>query len=119
MQAASTMFHLLGALRRAIGRVIIWFFLTGIVAAAIVEGVGYFADGHPNPYHPALLTHIAAIIAGVVLAYAAALTVLVGEVVRFVVGSAEKAEREIKGEVSGAAKFLDAAVQTVENRERK
>lgn len=115
MQAASTMFHLLGALRRAIGRVIIWFFLTGIIAAAIVEGVAYVEAGQKF----VLLGHIAAIVIGVALAYAAALTVLVGEVIRFVVGSAEKAEQQIKGEVSGAAKFLDAAVQTVENRERK
>lgn len=115
MQAASTMFHLLGALRRAIGRVIIWFFLTGIVAAAVVEGVGYFEAGQKF----VTLSHIAAIAIGIVLAYAAALTVLVGEVIRFVVGSAQKAEHELKGEVSGAAKFLDAAVQAVENHERK
>ena len=119
MQSASTMFHLLGALRRAIGRVLLWFFVTGILAAAVVEGVGYFAVGHPNPYHPALLTHVAAIVAGVVLAYTAALTVMVGEVIRFAVSSAQKAEQEIKGEVGGAAKFLDAAMQTVEHRERK
>lgn len=115
MQAASTMFHLLGALRRAIGRVLLWFFVTGIIAAAIVEGVGYVEAGQKF----VILSHVAAIVIGVVLAYAAALTVLVGEVIRFVVGSAQKAERELKGEVSGAAKFLDAAVQTVENRERK
>lgn len=115
MQAASTMFHLLGALRRAIGRVLLWFFLTGIIAAAIVEGVGYVAAGQKV----ATLTHVAAIALGVVLAYAAALTVLVGEVVRFAVSSAQKAEHELKGEVGGAAKFLEAAVQTVENRERK
>lgn len=119
MQAASTIFHLLGALRRAIGRVFLWFFLTGIVAAIVVEAVGFFATANRTNYHPGVLTNITAAVIALALAYSAALTVLVGEVIRFIVGSAEKAEKEVKTELSGGAKFLDAALQTVEHREKK
>lgn len=116
MQAAGTVFHLLGALRRAIGRVILWFFLTGIVAAAVVEIVGYIASGQKAP---GVLTNVVAAVIGLSLAYSAALTVLVGEVIRFIVGSATKAEQDVKADLSGGAKFLDAALQTVEHREKK
>lgn len=118
MQAAGTLFHLLGALRRAIGRVFLWFFLTGIVAVIVVEIVAYVAGPHANGFHPGVLTNITAVVIGLALAYSAALTVLVGEVIRFIIGSAEKAEKQVKSELSGSAKFLDAAVQTLEHREK-
>lgn len=119
MQAAGTIFHLLGALRRAIGRVFLWFFLTGIVAAVVVEVVGFIADPQKTNYHPSVLTDVTAAVIGLSLAYSAALTVLVGEVIRFIVGSAQKAEKDVKADFSGGAKFLDAAVQAVEHRENK
>lgn len=121
MLAAGTLFHLLGALRRAIGRVFIWFFLMLIVGGAVTEVVAYFAVGHPSlsGYHPAVLTHIAAVVIGLVLGYAAALTVLVGEVVRFMVSSVKTAEKEIKAEVSAPVKLVDALVQSVEHHGQK
>lgn len=119
MQSASTMFHLLGALRRAIGRVFLWFFLLLIVAILAVEIIGYVVAGHPTNYHPALLTHIAAAVLGLTLGYAAALTVLVGEVVRFLVDSARKAEQDIKNEVATGAKIVDTVVHGIENIEKK
>lgn len=119
MQPVSTVFHLMGALRRAIGRVFFWFFFTGIVAAAVVEIVGFVADPQKSNYHPGILTNVAAIVIGVAFAYAAALTILVGEVIRFVIGSAQKAEQEVKSEISGGAKFVDAALQTLEHHDKK
>jgi hypothetical protein len=119
MQAAGTVFHLLGALRRAIGRVFLWFFLVLVVAVAAVEIVGYVVAGHPAPaqYHPVVLTHVAAAVVGLSLAYAAALTVLVGEVVRFVITETRTAEREVKSELSGGAHVVESVVKTLENRE--
>jgi len=119
MQAAGTLFHLLGALRRAIGRVILWFFLTGVLSAIVVEVVAYVADPQKSNYSPGALTDVTAAVIGISLAYSAALTVLVGEVIRFIVGSAQKAERDVKADFSGGAKILDAALQAVENREKK
>lgn len=115
MQSASTVFHLLGALRRAIGQVILWFFLLLIVGALIVEGIGYFAAGQ----HFELLTHIAAGAVGLTLGYAAALTVLVGEVIRFFVASVRTAERDLKGEVTAGAKIMDTVVQGIEHLEKR
>ncbi len=119
MHTASTAFHLLGALRRAIGRVVLWFFLPLLLSVIAVEAIGYFVAGHPATYHPTLLTHIAAAVLGLALGYAAALTVLVGEVVRFFVEALKSAESDLKNEVSGGAKLMGSVVQSVENLERK
>lgn len=115
MKSASIAFHVLGALRRAIGRVILWFFVLLIVAAITVEIVGYIAAGQ----HIVTLTHVAAAIMGVILGYAAALTVLVGEVVRFFVKTLRDAEQELKGEIGAGAKIVDTVIEGVENLEKK
>ena len=63
MNVASTLFHMLGALRRAIGRVIIFFLLFFLVGAGIVEGgsfllkLGFLGLG----------TNIAAVVIGLLL----------------------------------------------------
>lgn len=119
MVAAGTVFHLLGALRRAIGRVFLWFFLLLIVGAAGTEVAAYFVLGHPASYTPAGLTHVVAVAIGLVLGYAAALTVLVGEVIHFMVASVHTAEREIKAEVAAPAKIIGAIAQGVEGLEKK
>jgi hypothetical protein len=121
MATASTLVHLLSALRRAIGRVFLWFFLLLIVSVAVVEVIAYFAVGHPtlSSYHPAALTHVAAVVLGLALGYAGALTVIVGEVVHFLVASVHTAEREIKAEVSAPAKLISAVAQSIENREKQ
>ena len=76
MQAASTMFHLLGALRRAIGRVFLVFFLLFLNVA----GKSPRAWRMPLlPHALTPLTRITAAVIGLSLGYAAALTVLVGE----------------------------------------
>jgi hypothetical protein len=121
MATASTLFHLLGALRRAIGRVILWFFLTLIVSGIIVEVIAYFGAGHPalGSYSPTIWTNIAAVGLGLAFAYAASLTVIVGEVIHFLVASVQTAEREIKTEVAAPAKLLGAVAQSIENLEKK
>jgi len=115
MQAASTMFHLLGALRRAIGRVFLVFFLFLIVAGGITEGVAFVASGE---HAPVLLTHITAAVIGLSLGYAAALTVLVGEAIRALVSAIQTVEKDVKGELSGGAKILETVVHTIEGRGR-
>jgi len=115
MQAASTMFHLLGALRRAIGRVFLIFFLFLIVAGGITEGVGYSTS---NPHALTPLTHITAAVIGLALGYAAALTVLVGEAIRAMVSAIQTVEKDVKGELSGGAKILETVVHTIEGRGR-
>jgi uncharacterized membrane protein len=119
MLAAGTVVHLLGALRRAIGRVILWFFLLLIVGGGVTELVAYFAVGRPSPYAPTPLAHITAAIIGLALGYAAALTVLVGEVIHFLVSSIRSAENEIKAEIGAPGKLIGAITQGVGNLEKR
>jgi hypothetical protein len=121
MATAGTLFHLLGALRRAIGRVFLWFFLVLIVSGVAVEVIAYFASGHPtlSHYSPSMWTNIAAIGLGLAFAYAAALTVIVGEVVRFLVSSIQTAGREIRSDIAAPEKLVGAVVQGIETLEKK
>jgi hypothetical protein len=81
MNLESTAFHVFGAFGRAIGRVILWFFILLVVGFGAVEGVTR-VTGHPAT----TFVHIGAVALGLVLGYAAALTVLVREVVSALVG---------------------------------
>ncbi|HEV2404627.1 MAG TPA: hypothetical protein VGR88_04205 [Ktedonobacterales bacterium] len=112
MVSASTAFHLLGALRRAIGKVFMWFFLLLIVGAGASEIVGYAVGGH----HLHLLTHIAAAAVGLTLGYAAALTVLVGEVIKVLVGTVHSAEKEVKTELGMGGKLVNSLVDGIEHK---
>jgi hypothetical protein len=120
MNVASTAFHLLGALRRAIGRVFLYFFLFLILGGVIMEVLLWLASGSPSlgSYHPQALTHVAAALLGVAFGYAAAMTVLVGEAIRFLIATIQTVERDVKGELSGGSKILDTVVQSIERRGR-
>ncbi len=113
MGAASTLFHLLGALRRAIGRVLIFFILFFIIGAAIIEIIGYAVT---NPHGFAIPTHIAAAVTGIVLGYASALTVLVGEAIRFLIDAIRDVEKGVQAEVGGGVKILDRIIAAVEGK---
>jgi len=110
--AGSILSHVFGALRRAIGRVLLWFLIGFIIAGAIVEGVSFAADGG----HFLLLGHISAVIAGLLLGYAAALTVLVIEVVRFFVRTLQDLEKDVRGELSGGTRVVEGIVENIEKR---
>ena len=87
--------HLLGGLRRAIGRVLLWFLIFGVIGAAAVEIVAFVETGHG----PGLFTNITAAVIGVVVGYAAGLTVLVGEVVRFLLEALNEAKQSVEGDL--------------------
>ncbi len=111
MSVTSTLFHLLGALRRAIGRVIVVFLLFVIISAAIVEAIAHFAlNQHGVP------VHVTAAIIGVVVGYAAALTVLVGEAIHLLVEAIQTVEKDVQSEVSGGVKILDQVIKTIEGK---
>ena len=111
MSVTSTLFHLLGALRRAIGRVLVVFLLFLIISAAIVEALAYF-----TLHHNGLPEHVAAAVIGVVVGYAAALTVLVGEAIRLLIEAIQTVEKDVQSEVSGGVKILDTVIKTIEGR---
>jgi hypothetical protein len=111
--SVSTMFHLGSALKRAFGRVIITFFLTGIIVAGATEAVGYFMTGKFE-----LLTHIAAGVLGVGWAIALSLLVLVGEVIRGLVTAARDAAKDVEKEVQGAGSLIGGVINSVEGKNR-
>ena len=110
--AGSILSHVFKALRRAIGRVLLWFLIGFVVGAAIVEGIGFAAAGG----HFVLLGHIAAAVAGLALAYAASLTVLVIEVIGFFVKTLQDLEHDVRSEMSGGTRIVEGIVENIEKR---
>jgi hypothetical protein len=111
--SVSTMFHLGSALKRAAGRVFITFFLTGIIAAAATEGVGYYLTGKFE-----LLTHVAAGVLAVGWAIALSLLVLVGEIIRGLVTGVRDASKEVEKEVQGAGSLIGGVINSVEGKNK-
>jgi hypothetical protein len=102
--------HLLGGLRRAIGRVLLWFLIFGLIGAAIVEIFAYVQTGHG----PGVITNIVAAAIGVMLGYAAGLTVLVVEVIRFLVDAARDAEKSVQGDLGNLGNIAGGVVKEIE-----
>lgn len=117
MPTSKVLFHFLGALRRAISRVLLWFFGVLIVSIVVVEAVGYFAANHPAQYRPAPLTNVAAAVIGLSLAYSVAVTILIGEVISFAIQSVEGFEHEAKQELGSVEQLAESVVQDFEHKE--
>jgi hypothetical protein len=91
--------HIFRAVRRAIGKVLLWFVVGLGVGGGAVVGVGLFHNGLTSGVQsPNLLTHIAAGAFGLVLGYAAALTTAVSEAIRALIDAGKDVEQ-------GAAKL--------------
>ena len=117
MPGTSALFHLLGALRRAAARVILFGILFLIIGVALIEGLAYIiARPSTGAYQPALITHITAAIAGVILGYAAALTVLASEAIRAIIDAIRDVEKDVSADASGGIKILDRVIQSVESK---
>ncbi|HEX6540136.1 MAG TPA: hypothetical protein VF040_00135 [Ktedonobacterales bacterium] len=102
--------HLLGGLRRAIGRVFLWFLVFGLIGAGIVEVVA-LVETHSTP---TTLTHIIAAAMGLVLGYAAGLTVLVSEVIRFLVEAIHEAEKTVGDDLGNIGGIAGGVAQAIE-----
>ncbi len=104
--------HLLGGLRRAIGRVLLWFLIFGLIGAAIVEVVALIE----TKGGPTILTHITAAAMGLALGYAAGLTVLVSEVIRFLVEAVREAEKSVQGDLGNLGGLAGGVAKAIEKR---
>lgn len=112
MLSGNILAHIMTGLRRATGRIIVWFLIGLVAAAAIVEGVAFAATGGQF----SLLTHVAALVMGLAFGYAAGLTVLVVEVVRFLVKGLQDLERDVRGEFTGGERVVEGIVENIEKR---
>ena len=104
--------HLLGGLRRAIGRILLWFLIFGLIGAAIVEVVSLVE----TKGGPSLITHITAAVIGIVVGYAAGLTVLVGEVIRFLVEAVKEAQQTVEGDLGHLGGVVGEVGKAIEKR---
>jgi hypothetical protein len=104
--------HLLGGLRRAAGRIVLWFLICGLIGAAIVEGVSLIE----TKGGPTLVTHISAAVIGVIVGYAAGLTVLVGEVIRFLVEAVKEAQQTVEGDLGNLGGVVGEVGKAIEKR---
>jgi len=127
--------HIFRAVRRAIGKVLLWFVVGLGVGGGAVEGVSLFHNGFASGAQtPTLLTHIAAGAFGLVLAYAAALTMAVTEAIRALIEAGKDAEQGVmnvektvtgevgkvaaggEGVLGGVLKSVEQGAQRLEGR---
>ncbi len=111
--SGSLLSHFWRALWRALGHVLLWFAIGFVVAAIIVEAVALIFAG---PSHIGLLTHLAAAALGIAFGYAAALTVLVREVIGFLLKSLQEIERSVQGDLTGGSRIVEGFVENIEKR---
>ncbi len=117
MSVTSTLFHLLGALRRAAARVILFGLLFLLIGIGVIEGLAYIVGrSSSGSYNPAVITHITAAITGVILAYAAALTVIATEAIRAFIDAIRDVEKGVSSDVGGGVKILDRVIEYVEKK---
>lgn len=109
-------FHLLGAMRRAIGKVFLFFILFLIIGFVLMEALLFFVGNSSSLSAIPLINHIAAVIVGLTLGYAAAITVLAAEAIRFLVSTVRDVEKGVQGELSGGAKILQTVEQAIRSK---
>lgn len=108
MLAGGFMWHLFRALQRSLGRIVLWFLVTGLIAAVVVELVGiYESDGQL----PTALTHITAAVLGVVVGYAVSATLLIAEIIRDLFLSVEEIGHDVRNEVVAGGKLVDDLIE--------
>jgi hypothetical protein len=106
--------HLLRGLGHAIGRVILWFLIFGLIGAALVEVVAYVESTPHQAF--GLLTNIAAAAVGIILGYAAGLTVVVAEVVRLLTEAIREAQKGVEGDLGNLGNIAGGVVKEIEKR---
>ncbi|HEY7781198.1 MAG TPA: hypothetical protein VIC85_13380 [Ktedonobacterales bacterium] len=112
MGQATALFHLMGALRRAAGRVFLAFVLTliivggGTIVAYVVLRGGSFTN---------TFVDIAAAFIGVGWAIAVSLLVLVFEVIRGLVAGVRDAAKDAQSEIHDAGKLVEGVAHSIEH----
>lgn len=103
-------FHLAGALFRNIGKVILSFIIFLIIGFVVMEVIAYFLS---SPHQLTVLGHIVAVLFGLAIGYAAALTVIAREAIHALVAAVRTVEGDVQGELSGTGKVLHAVEQAI------
>ncbi len=107
MLAGGFIWHLVRTLRRSFGRVGLWFLVTGLIAAVTVELVDIFETGFQAPTG---LTHLIAVVIGIVVGYAASATVFIFEIIRDLVVTVEEIEHAAIKDLRSGEALVDGLV---------
>jgi hypothetical protein len=91
---------------------LLFFLIFGLIGAAIVEGAAFFE----TKTGPTTVTHIIAAAIGLTLAYAAGMTVLMVEVIRFLIGAVKEAEKTVEGELGNLGGIVGEVGKAIEKR---
>src|SRR5262249_45414006 len=105
--AGGFFWHMFRALRRSLGRVALWFFVTGLIAAVSVELIGIYES---NGQLPSLPTHLAALALGIGVGYSASATLFVTEIIRDLFVTGEDFEKDIRNELSAGGRLVNDLV---------
>lgn len=108
MLAGGFVFHLLRALKRSLARITLWFVVTGLIAAVIVELAGIYESGGKLPTD---MTHIIAVILGLVVGYGVGATMLVVEIIRDLFVTVDEMEHEFFTKVELGSQLIDGLVE--------
>lgn len=108
-------FHLAGAFLRNVGKVILAFIIFLVIGFIVMEVIAYFLAKPPSfsAYQPGLLTHIVAVLFGLAIGYAAALTVIAREAIHALIAAVRAVESDVQGELAGPGKVLHAVEQAI------
>jgi len=106
MLTGGIIWHVFRALRRSLARVGLWFLVTGLIAAVVVEIVAIVATRQ----FPSMLTNLMAGALGLAIGYSAAFTVLVGEIFRGLFVAVGDIEKDISGEIKAGERLVESFV---------
>ncbi|HEX6819575.1 MAG TPA: hypothetical protein VF120_14460 [Ktedonobacterales bacterium] len=107
MLAGGFIWHLFRALKHAFARIALMFVVTGLIAAVLVELAGIYETGGKLPSE---LTHIMAIVMGLVVGYGVSATVLVFEIIRDLFVTVDEMEHDFVTKFEAGSQLLDDLV---------
>jgi hypothetical protein len=121
MLAGGFIWRLLRTLRRSFTRVALWFVVTGLIAAVVVELAAIFngtifngtSDGASGLQTPTGLTHLTALVLGLGVGYAASATIFIFEVIRDLFVTLEEIEQDAMKELRSGESLVDGLVEGV------
>lgn len=107
MLAGGFLFHLYRAMKRSFGRLVLMFFVTGLIAAVLAELAGIYISGGQLPTR---LTDLIALVLGLVVGYAVTATMLIVEIIRDLFETVDEMEHDFVSKLEGGSQLMDDLV---------
>lgn len=108
MLAGGFLFHIYRAMKRSFGRLVLMFFVTGLIAAVLAELAGIYISGGQLPTR---LTDLIALVLGLVVGYAVTATMLIVEIIRDLFETVEEMEHDFVSKLEGGSHLMEGLVE--------